>query len=64
VPPEQSGGLIGLFVIFEAALTLGAAALVVAGWRGQVSVAAAFAVAVVAAVSVLWVALLLRLAGH
>ena len=64
VPPEQSGGLIALFVIFAGMLTLVAAAIVVAGWRGQIKVTAALAASALAGAAILWVALLLQLADH
>jgi hypothetical protein len=53
-----------LFVFFAGVLTLGLAALVVAGWRGKGDVAVALTVAGIAAASILCLALLLQLGAH
>ena len=63
VPPGDSG-VISLFVFLAGSLTLTAAYLVVAAWRGQAPVGATLPVAVLTAGSVLWVALLLQLGNH
>jgi hypothetical protein len=60
---SYNGGLFATFILVAAALTISAAALVVRAWQGESSVAAAAPVSVLAAASVLWLALAIGLRG-
>jgi hypothetical protein len=58
-----NGGLFAVFISVAAVLTIWAAGLVVLAWSGEASVLAAAPVSVLAAASILWLALAIGLRG-
>lgn len=58
-----NGGLFAVFILVAAVLTIWAAGLVLLAWSGEASVLAAAPVAVLAAASILWLALAIGLRG-
>ena len=58
-----NGGLFAVFILVAAVLTIWAAGLVVLAWSGEASVLAAAPVSVLAAASILWLALAIGLRG-
>ena len=58
-----NGGFYAIFVLVAAILTIWAAMLVVSAWVGEAAVLAAAPVSVLAAASVLWLALAIGLRG-
>lgn len=58
-----NGGLFAVFILIAAVLTIWAAGLVVLAWSGEASVLAAVPVSVLAAGSILWLALAIGLRG-
>jgi hypothetical protein len=58
-----NGGLFGGFMFVAATLSIGAAMLVVRAWREKVRPLSAALVSVLAALSVLWLALAINLRG-
>jgi hypothetical protein len=58
-----NGGLFAVFILVAAILTIWAAGLVLLAWSGEASVLAAAPVSVLAAASILWLALAIGLRG-
>jgi hypothetical protein len=57
------GGLFAGFIVVAAALTIGAATLVVRAWQERLGPLAAASVSVLASLSVVWLALAINLRG-
>jgi hypothetical protein len=58
-----NGGLFAIFIVVAAIFTIWSAMLVVGAWQGESSVLAAAPVSVLAAASILWLALAIGLRG-
>jgi hypothetical protein len=58
-----NGGLFAIFIVVAAIFTIWSAMLVVGAWQGESSVLAAAPVSVLAAASILWLALTIGLRG-
>jgi hypothetical protein len=58
-----NGGLFAIFILVAAIFTIWSAMLVVGAWQGEASALAAAPVSVLAAASILWLALAIGLRG-